>query len=96
MRSFNVTHMIADPVTCSYDPARGGRQDVTTREASSLDALVLELTGKGLYQQSHSSQGAATTVSDPNGPRWACFRITQLYHGGRGQSTPRKMQDGAF
>lgn len=77
MRSFEVRHMIADAKTCSYDPAKGGQQIVTMREATSLDALVLELTGKGLYMQGHSSQGTATTVHDPNGGRWDCFRITE-------------------
>lgn len=78
VRKFEVRHMIADRVTCSYSPEKGGRQDVTTREAQSLDALVIELTGRTLYMQSHSSQGAATTVSDPNGGRWDCFRITEV------------------
>jgi hypothetical protein len=74
---FEVTHMIADPVTCSYTPERGGKMIVSEVEALSLDAVVLDLTGKGLYQQGHSSCGAFTTVDDPTGGRWDCFKIRE-------------------
>lgn len=77
MPTFKIRHMLADPVTCSYSPEKGGRVDVTEVEASSLEALVVELTGKGLYMQGHSQQGDEITVHDPDGGRWDCFKVSR-------------------